>query len=301
MSSNPWSKTKPKSSKPKIFLAVTGITVSPAITHIDLAHDPASFTLKYTNSTDQPIQLTLSAKDFTSLEEGWRIKFLDENNAKNYHYSLSSWLSFSPPSLLLKPGASSDVQVSVRGQSLSGGGHYASVIADIASAPPTGETIAIKSELVSLVFIRASTGFEREEAKITDFSAALNNAFSLPQTYVLHLDNSGNTELIPHGLVSVRNFLNHEVARGILNEDSLISLPESVRRYDIPISVRFSHWSLPGPYQASLTLTYGNNQTLSSDFQFFSFGSQVNLLIMVFIPLVLFIFIRLRLKKVKRR
>lgn len=300
MSSNPWLKTKPINLKPNLLPAAIGITVSPAITSLDLSRDPASFTLRYTNSTASSVRLTFNAKDFTSLEEGWRIKFLDETDARDYHYSLSSWLSFSPSTILLKPGETSEVQVNVRGQSLSGGGHYASVITDIAAAPPTGKAVTIKSELVSLVFVRANTGFEHDEARIAGFTAGSNNIYSLPQTYILRFDNSGNTELVPHGLVIVRNFLNQEVARGILNEDSLITLPETIRRLDIPVS-KSSHWPFPGPYQASLTLTYGQNQTLSSDYQFFSFGSHLNLVIIVLIPLIIFICFRWTLKKMERR
>jgi len=270
---------------------VTGITVSPALTRLDLSSDAPSFTLTYTNSTDHPLQLTFSAKDFTSLEEGWRIKFLDEKDSTNYRYSLSSWLEFSPSTMLLKPEVSQSLQVYVREKSLSAGGHYASVIADITTAPPDPQAIAIKSQLVSLVFVRASTGFEREEARIAGFSAASTNSFSLPQNYELRFDNSGNTELIPHGIVIVRDFFNREVSRGIINIDSLITLPESIRRYDIPITIRSESWLLPGPYQASLTINYGTNQSLTSHIQFLTMADIKNLYLILFffllIPIIL--------------
>jgi hypothetical protein len=301
MSSKPWSRKKLTNSEPKVFLAVTGITVSPAVTRLDLSTDPGSFRLIYTNSTAHPIQLTFSAKDFASLEEGWHIKFLDKNDSLNYRYSLSSWLQFSPSSLLLPPGTSLPLRVDVRRESLSAGGHYASIIADIATAPPTPEAIAIKSQLVSLVFVRANTGFEHDAARIAGFSAASADTFSLPQQYTLRFDNSGNTELVPHGLVIVRNALNREVARGILNEDSLITLPESIRRYDIPITVQSGRWLLPGPYQASLTVSYGTNQSLSSYIQFMSFGHRLNLIMIILIPTVILVLLRLILKKMPRR
>ncbi len=297
----PWLKKKQKNLSPSNLLAVTGITVSPAVTRLDLSSDPGSFKLSYTNFTDHPVQLTFSAKDFTSLEEGWRIRFLDENDSVNYRYSLSSWLEFSPSSLLLKPGQSLPLNINIRQASLSGGGHYASVIADITSAPPVPEAIAIKSQLASLVFVRAHTGFEHDEARISSFSAGSADYFSLPQKYILRFDNFGNTDLTPHGLVIVRDAFNREVSRGILNTDSLIVLPESIRRFDIPVTVKSARWLLPGPYQASLTVNYGSNQSMSSHLQFFSPGSSINLVLIILLPVLLLVLFLLWSKKMKRR
>jgi hypothetical protein len=249
------------------------------------------------------VQLNFSARDFTSLEEGWRVKFLEPDAASTYRYSLSSWLQFSPSTMLLTPGQSGSIQVNIRGRSLSGGGHYASVIADITAAPPPArQAVDIKSQLVSLVFVRAQTGFEREEGKINQFSAVNPGFFSPPQNYVLRFENSGNTYLTPHGLVIIRDFLGREISRGILNTDSLITLPESVRRYDIPVTVRQTTWLLPGPYQASLTVNYGDtSQTITSHLQFLSLGSRLNLIILIFVLLSVLAVSRLLLKKMKRR
>jgi hypothetical protein len=289
--------------KLKTCLVITGITVSPAITQLDLASDSGTFNLRYTNNTSAPVQLTFRAQDFTSLENGWRVKFLDAPEAKTYRYSLSSWLEFSPPSLLLTPDQSGNLAVSVRKESLSGGGHYASIIADIAAAPaPPGENVNIKSQLVSLVFVRTQTGFEREEGKITQFESAGSGFLSLPKSFLLDFENPGNTYLTPHGLVTIRDFLNREVARGILNTDSLIVLPESIRRFEIPVTVKQVKWFFPGPYQATLAVNYGTGrQSLTSRLDFVSFGDQLNLVIPILILLAVGFAISRVLKKVKRR
>lgn len=302
MPSKPWSKKKPARSVPEILLSVTGITVSPALTELDLATDPGAFVLKYTNSAGTPVQLSFRSQDFTSLEEGWRVKFLDPGDPATYRYSLSSWLQFSPPSLLLQPGQSGSLQVSVRSDSLSAGGHYGTVTADISTAPPPdAATVEIKSQLVSLVFVRASTGHERDAGKIAGFSSPHRQLISLPDSYLLRFDNYGNTHLVPRGLLVVRDFLGREVSRGVINLDSLPTLPETIRRYDIPLTVNLITRPLPGPYQASLTVTYASGQSLSSHFQFFSLAGPANLLVILLTPIVLSVLFRILLQKMKRR
>lgn len=301
MSSKPWSKKKPVKSAIKLLSAISGITVSPALKEIDLASQPDNFTITYSNHTDTPIQLSFHAQDFTSLEEGWRVKFLGSEDPSTYRYSLSSWLELKPPSLLLTPGKSGELEVTIRSQSLSAGGHYGSVIADITTAPPTDSGIVeIKSQLASLVFVRANTGQEREAGKISQFTTVGGNVISLPSKYLLRFENYGNVHITPHGLITIRDFLGREIARQAINLDSLPTLPETIRRYDIPVA-HTSSWPFPGPYQASITVKYGSSQSIASHLQFFSFGHPVNLALIITLPFFTMIILRFLSKKMKRR
>jgi len=275
-----------------------GISVSPALVRLDLAENPPQFTLTYTNNSNQALTINLSTKDFTGLEEGWRINFLDNADPQTYRYSLSSWLKFDPENFLLLPSRTKTVKVNIRTTDLASGGHYASIIAAFTpGVSATPSAVTINSQLVSLVFVRANTGLEREEANINSFSPIITSKLSLPEKYLLRLDNSGNTEMVPRGVVIVRDLRNREVARGILNQEGAITLPESVRRYEIPITIKQSIYPLPGPYQATLTVNY-SNQSLLSSVQFFSFGNPLNVTIII---LLIIITLALVLNKMKRR
>jgi hypothetical protein len=271
----------------------SGVTVDPAMIKLDLATDPDTFVIKYKNTTNSVLQLNFSAKDFTGLEEGWRVKFLTTEDAKNYHYSLSSWLDFNPESLLLKPNESGDLLVKIRQTNLSPGGHYASIVADIAPTKPQDGTVAIKSQLVSLAFIRASTGNERDEAKISSFTIVRNNFLSFPKQFSLRFDNTGNTQLTPHGLLTITDIFNHKVAFGILNEDSLITLPETIRKYDLNLAA-VNHWLIPGPYHVNLTINYGQQQTTSTTSTFFILGSVNVILLEIILICLIIIFLKHR-------
>jgi len=279
----------------------SGISVSPALVRLDLAKDQPQFTLTYFNPSDQAVTIHLSAKDFTALEQGWRINFLDTSDSQSYHYSLSSWLNFSSQNFILLPQKSQSILVNVRQSDLSTGAHYASVLADF--SPPqsaTGSGIAIKSELVSLVFVRTHTGTERDEAKINSFSPLFTRSFILPNNYLVRFDNSGNTDLVPHGVIIVRDFLNREVGRGIFNQEQAISLPETIRTYPpILISINQPLYRLPGPYQATLTINYAN-QTLTAYTEFFSFGSPLNFIFIFFILTLLLLAFRQLFLRIKR-
>lgn len=287
---------------PQLALAADfpAVTVTPAILKLDLANDPDTFNVTYENTSPSAVQLTFSARDFTGLEDNWRVKFLNTTDALNYHYTLSSWLEFSPPSLLLKSGETGTLTVKIRANSLSPGGHYASIIADIIPSPPPTGTIAMKSQLVSLIFVRAHTGHELEEGKISSLTLVKDQLFAYPKSFILRFQNTGNTELIPYGLVSVKDLSHKEIAQGILNPDSLITLPESIRRYDIPITVISNNWGLPGPQQATLTLQYGTNHVLTTSTRFFSLGGQYfqTLVALIFVLIIIGFY---QLKKVKIR
>lgn len=280
---------------PKVFAQnPPGISVSPAMLKLDLATDQPNFTLNYQNSTSSVLQLTFSAKDFTGLEEGWRVKLLDQQDAQNYHYSLSSWLDFSPETMLLKSGETGNLTVNIRQANLSPGGHYASIVADISPPFPEPGTVVIKSQLVSLAFIRANTGQENDAAKISGFTAVKDNFLTLPQKFSLRFDNSGNTQLTPHGVLTVKNFLGYTVSQSILNEDSLITLPESIRKYEIKTNLDQIAWLLPGPYQTDLTVNFGRDKTIYASTKFFVLGSKNSLTLVTILLFLLLIALKYR-------
>jgi hypothetical protein len=261
---------------PSPILAQTppsGISVSPSIVRTDLETDGEEFILFYKNTTSDPVQLSFKAQDFTELEEGWKVKFLEEKDAQNYSYSLSSWLEFERQTLELNPNEQRELKVRVKKDALSPGGHYATVLAEVTQKPNEEGQISVRGILSSLVFVRASTGNEIEKAEITSFTPASNPIFTFPKKVVLRLNNTGNTELVPYGLVEIKDIFGNTVAKSAVNEDSLITLPETIRRYDVEIKPT-GPFLFPGIFKANLTAEYGKNpQKLTRQIKFFSLGS----------------------------
>jgi hypothetical protein len=278
-----------------------GITVKPSIMSVDLALDPPEYTLTYINNTDSDIKLELSVQDFTELEEGYKISFLEGKDAENYKYSLSSWISFENENLELIPGQEKSVKVFIDDQRITLGGHYASILAR-AIQQNVEKEINLNPVLSSLLFVRASTGREIENGDISTLRPE-RNFINFPDNFILRFQNSGNVHVVPYGKLIITDMLGNQVATGILNEGSLNALPESIRRYDIPI-IANSKFMLPGIYTAKIDMNFGKSKKeLSRTTIFFSQGS-LNFLYFGIIPIViaiLLLILRRRMKKGLRK
>lgn len=283
---------------PRVFAqAQNGITVVPSIAHIDLATDPAEYELTYFNNTNAEITLNLSVQDFSELEDSYKLDFLSPQDASNYKYSLSSWISFENPQLQLNPGEKKSVKVFIDKTRITKGGHYASILAQI-GGDANAKTVNVKGILSSLLFVRASTGQEVEDGKISDFTE-LRDGIDYPTSYMLRFENNGNVYVTPYGLIQVYDPLGNLVAKGSVNQNSLDSLPESIRRYDISVA-NFQPLLLPGFYTAKIQLHYGKtNRTLAASTRFFSQGMfnfpLIGLGLVIF--LILILYLRKKLKK----
>jgi hypothetical protein len=262
----------------------SGISVTPSILHIDLKTEPAEFELIYKNNSKSDINLEFSANDFSELEDGWKVRFLNDEESKNYHYSLASWIEFERKSLSLKPGEEGRIKVFINKEELSAGGHYASIMATISALEESGQQVDIKGLLSTILFVRAATGQEVEQASISDLSFERASFFQFPTVFVMRFNNQGNTELVPYGSLEVKDVFNRTVSKGILNEGSNYSLPESLKRFEIKTD---SHNQIfvPGIYKVQMDVTYGTNGILKyeSTFVYFNWVS----IIVVFLVLVL--------------
>lgn len=250
----------------------TSITVVPSINQLDLATDKPQEELFYTNNTDQVVTLTFSAQDFTQLEDNSPLSFLNNNNDQNYKYSLSSWLSFNNTNLLILPHQTGSVTVFVNADKLSPGGHYASILAKIETDKDASKNLQVQGILSSLLFVRTHTGHEVDEGDIQTFSL-IRSFIEFPQTMLVRFDNSGDTVLAPFGLVQVFNSSGSLMTKGIINEDSLLTLPETIHRYTVPLRKPYT-FLLPGWYTAQISLHFGKGNIVKKQtIHFFSEGS----------------------------
>lgn len=247
------------------------ITVLPQLTKIDLASNKPEAEIFYTNNSSTPVELGLSVQDVQELEDRSPVGILDPKEAANYKYSLSSWVTLNRQALILNPGETQSVNITVNRDKLAPGGHYGSILAEIRQ-PDNQKAVRIKGVLASLLFVRAATGNEIETARITFFGPTDQNIF-LPSQYLFRFQNSGNVDLTPYGTVEIKDSANRVVAKGIVNEDSLITLPEAIRTYRVR-TTPLKTVILPGRYTAVLNIHFGKgNNRITSKSTLLTFGN----------------------------
>ncbi len=242
------------------------ITVSPSIVQLDLANDLPEALLTYTNETSSVVTIDLAANNLTSLEEGYKINYLNNAAQSTKPFELSNWMSFSRNIITIQPHSSTKVFVLINKNQLTPGGHYGAVMGNIEANTST-QGIAIKGSLISLIFVRTNTGKEIEKANLAFLN--LNNTWSdFPTTARFQLVNTGNVDVTPYGLLQVNDMFHHQIVKNIINQDSLLTLPQSSRDYQINLNPNTTKlW--PGVYTAQLSLHYGKtNQKIIQSITF---------------------------------
>lgn len=275
-----------------------GITVSPSITRLDFSKDSTQTIITYTNTTDKTIDLELSAQDFTELEEGFRVKFLDEKNTENYKYGLSSWINFEKTTLTLQPNETKNIKIFIDENELSPGTHYASIIAKLKNNS-TDEEVPIRGALASLLFVRPTEGKKIIEGSVNNFQI-IQKYLSFPKQILIKFHNAGNVELVPYGRIEIKSKKGNLVAKGILNEGSLLTLPESIRKYETLLTPE-TNILFPGWYTATINVSLEQQQkTITQTKTFFTLGSK-NFLIPAGTQLLAIAIILWKIKKRRKK
>lgn len=274
----------------------SNITVSPQLIQLDLSKDKPEAKYTYTNNSSQTIELQLSMQDVKELEDRGVPGLIDPNVTKDYNFGLSDWARFSNTDLVIAPGESKSVTVFIDKSRLTLGGHYGTILAELVQKDDQ-KAVKLRAILSTLLFVRSGSEYEQERANIVEIN---NNStlFSFPKIVSFRLQNTGNVDLTPYGILTITSPFGHEVARGIINEDSLIALPDSTRRYIVKIN-RYADVLPPGIYKTNLEVRYGKNRFKLAESSYFFILSE-NLLLTLTVILILIgagLFIVLRRRK----
>jgi hypothetical protein len=244
--------------------ALQGVSVSPAFQQVDMkaGSDDVQFDLELTNYTSVGQNFTLSTTDFGSLNEQGGIAFQGQlAKSVTDKYGLAAWMSLEKDQLFLAPGTSEKVEVTVHNRdSLAPGGHYGAVLATAQTdGNPGSSQVGVKQVISSLVLLSKQGGGAPDLNLVEQ--AGNGHAWSLPTKVEHRFQNAGNIHVVPRGVTEVRDPMNHLMARGALNENSGIILPESFRRYDTSLVAVAKAW-LPGRYEIRTAYRYdGTSQT----------------------------------------
>lgn len=238
-----------------------GISLSPFSQEVKLQQGDVekSFSLTITNHTTVIQELSLSTKDFGSLNDTGGIIL---EGTKNYSqkYGLASWLTLERDTVTLQPEESTTVLATIDNRaSLQPGGHYGAIVATIGSLDPTPNNhVVINQQLLSLVLVD-KIGGEHYDLKLV--SAHQNgNWLHLPNDVTLRFQNPGNVHVIPRGIVKLISPGGRVVAQGIINDESAYLLPETFREMHVNLTPVGKGLPLPGTYHVQVQYRYDGLQ-----------------------------------------
>lgn len=251
-----------RAAAPSVASKSGSIDVSPAVAQITLANGQtsASFNTELTNNDNAPIVVQVQMNDFTALNNTGSVSFLSKNYPGNSLHGLADWMHADSQYVSLPAHASQTVPITIPNTSgLAPGGHYGAVIFRVIPTTPggSGGQLQANEEVSVLVFLTTYNG--RVQA-ITLHKPQFNSIFTaMPGTVDLVFSNSGNTQTTPHGLVTIVNSKNKEVARGVINVDSGLVLPATSRLYEVNM-VYAKRVSLPGTYHIDISYRPADGQ-----------------------------------------
>jgi hypothetical protein len=245
------------------------ITLSPFLQNITIqpADATKTFQLALTNHSLSIQELDLATHDFGSLNDSGGVLLVGSKDDYARHYGLTSWLTLETDTVVLGPGESREVQVSVNNRDdLQPGGHYGAVVASVKNLDDqSGNHVVINQQLLSLILVDKQGG-DHYNLKLAGVEQN-GNWLHLPDDIKLHFQNPGNVHVVPRGRVLLKNPAGTVVAQGIINSDSAYILPASFRDIYVRLSPVGHSLPLPGIYHTEVSYRYdGINQTATKSY-----------------------------------
>jgi len=281
----------------------TGFSISPPLIDmvINQADNEKSFVLNISNHSPSSEVFKLSVLDFGSLQESAGVAFFGfEKKELENKYSLASWIKLEKDAFVVDPDQTLPVKITIiNRQSLSPGGHYGAILVklDDQNSDQT-RLVGLTQNYASLIFVKKTGGevYGLDLAE-TNFKP---NPIIMTKEINLRFENVGNVHLVPRGKVEIEDPRGKLVAKGIVNSDSAIIMPESFRNYFVKINkVDKIFW--PGKYSLKVGFRHqGLEEFKYYQTGFFYFGDYLFWGLMVLLP-ILAIVLFVKTKRVKKK
>jgi hypothetical protein len=232
-----------------------GITISPAFQQITLGQNDTekSFDFAVTNNTSEPYELALASVDFGSLDESGGVLFIGQSDKSlDYKYGLSQDITLQQDRVVVEPKATTKIPVTITNkESMTPGGHYGAILVTPTSAGEGSRKVEVNQVISSLLFVTKQGG-AIYQLGLQSFQLKT-HLFSSPSDVDVRFQNAGNVHIIPRGLITITDPRGRIVKRGYVNDGSGIMLPETFRKFNVPLKSLTPAW-WPGIYH--MTLTY---------------------------------------------
>lgn len=281
--------------------SVKGISISPPLKQVTLGPGLLEATTDVTvkNTTGWDLKGSVELVDFQALNEFGGVS-LDQVGAPVTKYSLAHWMHLPEGSTLsIANGQSATIPVTIENtKDLAPGGHYGAVVLSVNTAGQASNSVGLKQELVSLLFVNKSGG---DVYGLQLLSLEPNHKGSIPQDVTLRFKSTGNVHVVPRGYIEVTDPRGVLVAKGIINPESTLILPGTARQF-VTIMQPVANSSASGRYKITAHYRYDGQDKYSTESLYFTRGSGASWLkIGLITGLVLLIASLFYVFKVRRR
>jgi hypothetical protein len=269
-------------SKPKTRSPTGGITISPAFQELVLGQRQSAIggSFSIANNSDQPETFEVSSVDMGTLEDTGGVILSGLPQDYQQKYGLAKWLKLSATKVTVKAHNKSAVSFSVKNEDgLSPGGHYGALVvrSSRSASDPAERRVALSPQAASLLFLK-KVGGERYGLRVSAIDSD-KSMWHMPTKIALELENTGNVHVVPRGIVRIKNTVGHEIARGIVNPESGLVLPERSRTFSVPLTFR-GRTVWPGRYTIEVEYRYdGQDETAYARQSFFTANLKVLVLL----------------------
>lgn len=217
--------------------SAANITVRPFLQELTVNPDDAAkqLQLSLSNNSSFTQVFHLSVTNFGALDETGGLAFEGSNvNQLSSRYGLAKWLKLETDTIELDPGQQATLNATITNDNaLAPGAHYAAIITTASRPGQAPNQLTVTPKVSSLIFA-TKVGGQFYDIHLSSMSAN-GTLWRLPSAASLRLQSTGNTYIIPRGVVSVKQ-ANAVLARGIINQQSSIVLPQTIRHFDVSLN-----------------------------------------------------------------
>ena len=282
-----------------------GLRITPAITQIKLQPHENTLTLQYivSNLTRQPLTVSLGARDFGALSQSGSITLYGTGYSPSTNpHGIQSYVSFPAPSVVVPANLSQQVNVTIQNASkLAPGGHYGAILFSPQStfSANGNNRVNLNTSVAGLVFLTTAYGGTYGITASMSHVSPIN--FKLPTSVYLVFKNTGNTQTIPQGQLTLYGPQKKVLGTQVVNSSSGMILSGGSRIFQVQLPID-RHWYTPSAvYHYSLQYKDSqdaNFRTLNQSFVYINWKVAV-LIVAVLIALV-FVLKRYGKKVVRR-
>lgn len=231
-----------------------GLAISPLV--FEITGNPGEIIenqIKITNHSESQTEITITIEDIAPSDEAGHVIV---EPAETETYSVARWVETSHQKFVLASGESQWVTFKITvPENVEPGGHYGSIVAAgsvIAGNQPTGAFLIPR---VGALLLLSVPGEVEEKLEIRSFEAPKYSEFG-PIDFGIRFENMGTVHAKPRGQIIITNWLGQKVAEVPFPEKNI--LPGAVRKID---AVWQQKWLWAGKYTATITGSYGINNT----------------------------------------
>ncbi len=278
---------------PKLFAQQNprGFTVTPS--NVELQVKPGEISTQeiiLTNATNTDTEIKVIRRNFTAQGEEGQVSLTTEESS----YSLASWLSVTPESIIVKKNSQEKFLITVKiPNNAEPGGHFGSVVFTTVPKKDLKQTGAVVSQEIASLFLVKIAGKVNEDAKIVSFSTPKWFFEFGPVPFDIRVKNNSTVHIKPVGSITVEGSFGQKLTGSV---DSRNILPGAIRKLQGILSDKL----LIGKYTASVSLFYGtqNNAPLVAQVTFYAFPVRLGLIILA--ALIIIFIMRRRIFKALR-